>query len=423
MGKLGDVILDARPGFACGDDVEDGIIHFRMNNVTREGTIDWSKIRRVPRERNRIEELYVQPGDLLFNSTSSPELVGKCTVFPGNSEPVTFSNHFHRLRPDHARADSRFIRRWITLQWSRGVFEGMCRQWVNQATVTKDSLLGLQIPLPPLAEQRRIADLLDRAEALRAKRRAAIAQLDSLTESHFLDLFGNPATNPKDWPHKTLFDLGKVVTGGTPPSVKPDMFDGPIPFITPGDLESDEPVKRSLTAAGAEESRTVRAGATLVCCIGATIGKMGVAPVRSAFNQQLNAVEWKDEINDLYGYATLRFFKPTIKSWGASTTLPILKKSSFEKIEIPVPPLPLQQEFARRFQATEKLRAAQTASLAELDELFASLQNRAFKGELCEANSSEFGQKPRARFGNNSPPRRPRQMTSTVSFIARCHLR
>ena len=58
----------------------------------------------------------------------------------------------------------------------------------------------MQIPLPPLAEQRRIAEVLDRAEALRAKRRAALAQLDSLTQSLFLDLFGDPATNPKGWP-------------------------------------------------------------------------------------------------------------------------------------------------------------------------------------------------------------------------------
>ena len=56
------------------------------------------------------------------------------------------------------------------------------------------------MPLPPLAEQRRIAEVLDRAEALRAKRRAALAQLDSLTQSLFLDLFGDPATNPKGWP-------------------------------------------------------------------------------------------------------------------------------------------------------------------------------------------------------------------------------
>ncbi len=232
------------------------------------------------------------------------------------------------------------------------------------------------------AERRRIAEVLDRAEALRAKRRAALAQLDTLTQALFLDLFGDPATNPKGWPRKSLKELGKVTTGGTPPSATAGMFDGPIPFITPGDLESDAPVKRSLTEAGAAKSVTVRPGATLVCCIGATIGKTGKAMVSSAFNQQINAVEWGAEIDDSYGLAVLRFFKPTIIAWGASTTLPILKKSAFERIEVPVPPLKLQTEFSRRVEVVEGLTGQHRQSLTNLDELFGALQHRAFRGEL-----------------------------------------
>jgi type I restriction enzyme, S subunit len=243
-------------------------------------------------------------------------------------------------------------------------------------------LTEAKLPVPPLAEQRRIAEVLDRAEALRAKRRAALAQLDTLTQSIFHELFGDPATNPKGWPHKSLKQLGTVTTGGTPPSAMEGMFDGPIPFITPGDLESVTPVKRSLTEAGAKESVTVRAGATLVCCIGATIGKTGFAAVRSAFNQQINAVEWESEVHDDYGLAVVRLFKPTIIAWGASTTLPILKKSKFEQIEVPVPPLQLQVEFGRRLQVLEKVKAAHRQALTRLGELFAALQARAFRGEL-----------------------------------------
>lgn len=242
------------------------------------------------------------------------------------------------------------------------------------------------VVLPPLPEQRRIAEVLDRAETLRAKRRAALAQLDTVTQSIFLALFGDPITNPQGWKRRTLKALGKVVTGGTPPGDRPGMFDGPIPFVTPGDLESDAPVKRSVTEAGADESATVRPDATLVCCIGATIGKMGRAAVRSAFNQQINAVEWDEEVDDIYGLSVLRFFKPTIIAWGTSTTLPILKKSAFERIEIPVSPLDLQKDFARRVAAVEKLKAAHRASLAELDSLLASLQHAAFRGDLWEAS-------------------------------------
>lgn len=238
------------------------------------------------------------------------------------------------------------------------------------------------VPLPPLEEQRRIAAILDQAETLRTQRRTALALLDSLTQSLFLDIFGDPANNSRNWPVRRLKDLGQVITGGTPPSSKEGMFDGPIPFITPGDLESEEPVRRSVTEAGAKEVDVVRAGATLVCCIGATIGKVGIAVKDSAFNQQLNAVVWGNDVNDNYGYEVMRFFKPTIISWGASTTLPILKKSSFEQIEIPVPPVQLQDLFADRVKQILSLKGLHKSTLLGFNNLFNALQSSAFAGEL-----------------------------------------
>lgn len=246
----------------------------------------------------------------------------------------------------------------------------------------KSDLEKLPTPCPPLAEQRRIAAILDKADAMCTKRREALAQLDRLAQSIFVEMFGDPTTNPKGWAVRTLKDLGKVSTGGTPPSALDDMFGGEIPFITPGDLESDKPVKRTVTLAGAQEAGTVRAGAALICCIG-TVGKMGMALVRSSFNQQLNAVEWYPiHIHDLYGLAVLRFFKPTIVSWASSTTIPILKKSIFEKIVIPVPPIAMQEEFAKRILALRHLEEKMRSDLEVGAELFLALQSRAFEGSL-----------------------------------------
>jgi type I restriction enzyme, S subunit len=240
-----------------------------------------------------------------------------------------------------------------------------------------------EVVLFPLPEQRRIAAILDKADSLRTKRRKALAQLDRLAQSIFVEMFGEPATNPEGWPVRTLKELGKVSTGGTPPSALEGMFGGDIPFVTPGDLESDQPVRRTVTVAGALEAGAVRAGAALVCCIGATIGKMGIAAVRSSFNQQLNAVEWfSEQVDDHYGLAALRFFKPTIIAWGASTTLPILKKSSFEKVSIPVPPIAMQQEFAKRSLAVARLGEKLRNGMSVDASLFAALQDRAFQGSL-----------------------------------------
>ncbi len=255
------------------------------------------------------------------------------------------------------------------------------RQTTNISNLDIQRCKDLEIPLPPLPEQRRIAAILDQADALRAKRREALAQLDGLEQSIFIAMFGDPRKQPGRWPTASLKALGRVTTGRTPPSSKEGMFGGSVPFITPGDLDSEDFVKRTLTDEGAAEVNVVRPGAALVCCIG-TIGKLGIAKVRSAFNQQINAVEWHAAVADVYGIAALQFLRGQLSVQAASTTVPILNKSAFEKFEIQVPPLALQQIFNDRIRALESVKCAHRTARAELDALFASLQHRAFTGQL-----------------------------------------
>ena len=249
--------------------------------------------------------------------------------------------------------------------------------------LNKDIVKGLEIPLPPLPEQKRIAAILDKADAIRRKRQQAIQLADDFLRSVFLDMFGDPVTNPKGWDTILLKKAGKVSTGSTPPSSKKGMFGGNIPFITPGDLENDGVgPKRFVTAEGSSNSRTVQRGSTFVCCIGATIGKVGIAISHSAFNQQINAIEWNDIIEDQYGYWAMRFLRKIVINKAITTTLPILKKSEFETIEIPTPSINLQKQFTgivkKTFHSLTNIKLANE----EGDYLFNSLSQRAFRGEL-----------------------------------------
>jgi type I restriction enzyme S subunit len=294
---LADVLIDAKPGFACGDDPQDGVFQFRMNNVTTEGEFDFSKKRRVPRETGHLDTYLLQAGDVLFNATNSPELVGKSAFFPGYEEPAVFSNHFLRLRPRPDRLDGRFLARWLMLQFQRRVFQGMCRQWVNQATVGRDSLLGMHLPVPPLAQQQRIAETLDRAESLRAKRRSALAQLDTLTQSLFLDLFGDPATNPRGWPLVPIHEIGTVITGNTPSRDKAEYFGSAIEWIKSDNINTPyyylTKASEGLSAIGKSVARTAPANSILVTCIAGSpdcIGNAAMTDREVAFNQQINAL-------------------------------------------------------------------------------------------------------------------------------------
>ena len=98
---------------------------------------------------------------------------------------------------------------------------------VAQPGVNATTLKALQVPLPPLAEQKRIAGILDAADALRAKRRESLAQLDTLLQSTFLDMFGDPVTNPMGWEVGVIGDLLESANYGT--SKKADLENGAYP--------------------------------------------------------------------------------------------------------------------------------------------------------------------------------------------------
>nr|MBK7069426.1 hypothetical protein [Deltaproteobacteria bacterium] len=86
-----------------------------------------------------------------------------------------------------------------------------------------------------LTKQRRIARILDIAEALRAKRRETLSELDTLAQSIFLDMFGDPSTNPKRWPVEAVRDIASTTSGGTPDRSESAYFGGDVPWVKSGE--------------------------------------------------------------------------------------------------------------------------------------------------------------------------------------------
>ena len=235
-----------------------------------------------------------------------------------------------------------------------------------------------KIPLPPLDEQRRIAGILDQADALRRLRGRALDKLNTLGQAIFHEMFDR-----SDFPSASLKQLGVVQTGATPSTKDDNNFNGEIPFLTPGDLEDTAIPRRFLSVSGAKKSRQVPAGSLLVCCIG-SVGKMGIAQRESAFNQQMNSVTWGKDILPNFGYFAVLNKKEEIIHWAsrAATTLPILKKSEFEKLAIFVPPLTEQQKFEDRISQLSGIRTHFLEAETRAHAIFTSLQHRAFRGEL-----------------------------------------
>ncbi len=345
----------------------------------QDGFVNWEKVpfcECSERERKRYK---LADGDIVFARTGAT--TGKSYLINNCPPKSVFASYLIRVRPNDRINPEYLFQYFQTSNYWKQISSHSTG--TAQAGVNASKLASLQIPLPPLPEQKRIAEVLDKADALRRKRRLALQKLDTLLQSVFLEMFGEPVKNPKGWNTFQLKEIGKVTTGSTPSSELSNMFGGEIPFVTPSDLERvDKRISRTLTDEGGKQSRIVRNGSTLVCCIGATIGKVGKAFITSAFNQQINAIEWNESINDDFGFHLLKFYKPTIAALGASTTLPILKKSSFEKIKFPAPPIDLQNKFSEIVKKIELLKSKEMDSLEKAENLFQSLQQGAFKGEL-----------------------------------------
>ncbi len=172
---------------------------------------------------------------------------------------------------------------------------------------------------------------------------------------------------PSNWDLKSIKDIGEVVTGKTPSTKIQDYFGGEIPFITPADLENTqtyiEQSLRTLTIKGLSKANLLPPNTVIVTCIG-TLGKMGITKVTSATNQQINALIVNGEYFDFryIFYAILRKFPLVINQLVGKNVVPIINKSSFQTISLPVPPLPEQRKIAdilsavdNAIQATKKV--------------------------------------------------------------------
>lgn len=384
ISRLGEVISFIRGvTFTPEDQVEPfsegSTVVMRTKNVQVAG-LDQSDLIAVPSGFVRRKEQALREGDILVSSANSWELVGKASYVPKLAYEATAGGFISIVRAKESRVDSRYLYHWVACPATQHKIRHCGRQTTNISNLDVGRFQDLEIPLPPLPEQKRIAAILDKADAIRRKRQQAIQLADDFLRAVFLDMFGDPVTNPKGWPKKSLKLLGKSATGRTPPGEKVGMWGEGLPFVTPGDLcgRVDSSV-REVTREGAEYSKICRKGSLLVCCIG-TVGKVGIAGRSLAFNQQINAQEWGSEISDIYGFFVFKLSPELVSSKAIQTTLPILKKSLFDEIEIPVPPIGLQEKFSAIAQKVSESSLRHEFGLNT--PLFESLSQLAFSGQL-----------------------------------------
>lgn len=391
--RLGDLVEPIQTWDPARHDASNMFEYIDLSSIDQESkTISSGRTVSCGEAPSRARQM-VAVGDTLV-STVRPNLNGVARV-PHHLNNATASTGFCVLRPNLSLLDGNYLFHWVK---HPDFISNMTRQaiGVNYPAVSDKIIKWSHIPLPSLPEQRRIASALDQSEALLAKRREALGKLDGLLRSIFLDFYEEvkEVSSCLSLVNTVEATRGSFVNGPFGSDLlTSELQEEGVPVIYIRDIRNGEYRRVSAAHVSTEKARvlavsSVNPGDVLVAKVGDPPGIAAIYPqgeeqavvtqdvIRLRLDADLALPEFIVHfINSPIG--RLRINEITVSATRARFSL-----RDFKKLSIELPSLDLQRKFALQIKAVERSKSSHRAHLAELDVLFASLQHRAFRGEL-----------------------------------------
>ncbi len=256
-------------------------------------------------------------------------------------------------------------------------------------------LKNSKIPLPPLAEQQKIAEILDAADALRQKDQQLIDHYTTLSQSLFLEMFGDPVTNPMGFLQSTIGEQCFVKGGKRIPKGQKLVKENTgFPYIKAGNIKKGKVTTKDLEYVSHEireiiNKYTVNEGDVCITVVGANIGDVGIVPIelhQASLTENANKLLIKNSniLSNFYLCFSLSIesIQQQIKKRTMAVGVPKLALFRIQQLQLLLPPITLQNQFADRIALIEKQKQQAQASLEQSNNLFNSLLQKAFTGEL-----------------------------------------
>jgi type I restriction enzyme, S subunit len=391
--QIKDVVLNVSSWNPVRDGHDQLIQYIDLSSVDQDTKVICPNKPIIAREAPSRARQLIQKGDVLV-STVRPNLNGVAMVDFG-LDGATASTGFCVLRSDIKKLDGSYLFHWVK---SPDFMSDMVRKATGASypAVSDRIVLESKIPLPPIAEQKRIAAILDKAEEIRSQRRQSLEQLDAIGQSIFLEMFGDPVRNPKGWKETTfLGEVADIVSGITKGRKLNGKATREIPYLAVINVQDKIlylDVLKTIEASEDEIKRYRLQKDDLLLTEGGDPDKLGRGTLwneeisecihqNHVFRVRLISAEIEPLfLNWLIG--SKRGKKYFLKSAKQTTGIASINMTQLKGFPLLIPPIALQQEFARRVEAIAQLKTTHRESLAQLDDLFASLQHRAFRGEL-----------------------------------------
>jgi type I restriction enzyme S subunit len=334
---------------------------------------------------------YFRTGDILVAKITPCFENGKIAFVEIPHRHGFGSTEFHVIRPDEQQICARYLFHFLRQTHIRLEGERKMTGSAGQRRVPRHFLEALEVPLFSISDQKRIASILDAAKSLQEKRRRAIGKLDSLTQSVFLEMFGDPIGNLKRWRSSTVGEQLAFQQYG--PRFYNEVYaENGVRIVRISDLDNrgtlDFDKMPRLDVSEMDRCKyALRFGDLIFARSGATVGKVALIPegappcIAGAY---FITMRFNGNINPLYARGL--FQTPSIRTIVSSRSRQSAQQNfsgpALRALPMPVPPLSIQNDFATRIRSIEALRPALSRSLANLNSLARSLENRFFRRDL-----------------------------------------
>lgn len=363
---------------------EDAVVCMRTKNVQRD--LDESDLIAVPKSIMRDDKKYLKPGDVLVSSANSWELVGKCSYVGDLDYLATAGGFISIIRPKKGKTHPRFLYHWLTNPATQHAIRHLGRQTTNISNLDVKRFKKLAIPAFEFREQKAITDLLDNADSIRRRQEKALAMVDDLLQSIFLEMFGDPELNPKGWPRKPFSEIAKIDTKMVDPRkdeyidrlhIGPDVIQGVTGKILPARTAREDGLKSGKYLF--DEShilfskiRPYLRKAALPDFSGLCSADM--YPIRAISGVSTKEFLWAILISPAY----VAYFNRL----PSRANIPKINMKEMNAYQCICPPYDLQEAFSEKFAMVLALKAYNEKACSVAVEAFEALSQRAFRGEL-----------------------------------------
>ena len=377
-------------------DVEDDkhLPLLRAHNIQSEG-LNRNNLVFVSKSKIRDHQ-FIKSGDIVVCASSgSKDLVGKAAQATENMD-AAFGAFCKVVRPK-SKIDATYLKHYFSSPKYRHIISELSAG-ANINNLRNEHIDDLQIPLPPLEVQRKIADVLDRASALIEKRKAQIDKLDLLVKSQFIGMFGDPVTNPKGWEKQPMGNYLALLTdfsaNGSYEYLDSNviMYDEPnyALMIRTTDLERQDfthDVKYINKEAYAVLGKSKLFGEEIIMNKIGSAGKVYLMPVLNipaSLGRNAFMFRYKESINPVYifYFLTSNYGENEILKHVRGAVTKTITKDAVRSIPIIAPPICIQNEFAGFVHHVEAQKTLLQQSLAKIEQNYKSVMQKCFAGEV-----------------------------------------